>query len=225
MLTLHHLEYSQSFRILWLLEELGADYALEKYDRDPKTRLAPAKLKALSPLGTAPVVTDDEGTVLAESNAVIDYILDSHPDSPLRPKPNDMDRAEYLFWFHAGTGSLMPMQFMNGILTVMTTRTPGLLRPIVKGVTGKVREMLVVPRLKTIFDLMERDLTERKWLAGDRLTAADISLCYSIFSAEAQGRIGPDRPGIRRWLEQVRALPSFQRATAKDGRDTMVFAF
>jgi len=225
LLTLHHLEYSQSFRILWLLEELEADYNLRKYDRDPETRLAPTELKELSPLGTAPVITDDEGLVLAESNAVIDHILDSHPDSTLRPGAGDPTRPDYLFWFHAGNGSLMPMQFMNGILTVMTARTPALLRPVVKKVTGKVREMLVQPRLKAIFDQMEADLGPNEWLAGDKLTAADITLSYSIFSAEAQGRIGADRPNIRRWLQQVRDLPSFQRATEKDGRETMVFSF
>jgi len=84
MITLHHLEYSQSFRILWLLEELGVEYQLELYERDPKTHLAPANYKALSPLGTAPVITDGE-LVLAESNAIIDYILDKHSDNTLRP--------------------------------------------------------------------------------------------------------------------------------------------
>ena len=85
MITLHHLEYSQSFRILWLLEEIGAPYELKVYKRDAETRLAPAEYKALSPLGTAPVITDENGLVLAESNAVIDYILDMLPESPLRP--------------------------------------------------------------------------------------------------------------------------------------------
>ena len=143
MITLHHLEYSQSFRILWLLEELGAPYELKIYERDPQTRLAPATYKALSPLGTAPVITDDNGLVLAESNAVIDYILDSHPDSPLRPAPGDSSRTDYLFWFHAGVGSLMPMQFFNGLLTMMKDRSPALVRPVIGKATDTVREMLV----------------------------------------------------------------------------------
>lgn len=225
MLTLHHLEYSQSFRILWLLEELQADYALEKYDRVADTRLAPDKLKQLSPLGTAPVVTDGDGLVLAESNAVIDYILDGHPQNVLRPATGNAARADYLFWFHAGNGSLMPMQFMNGVLAMMESRSPGLLRPLIKAVTSKVRSALIRPRLKRIFDRMEEDLGRHMWLAGDTLTAADISISYSIFSAEARGHIGENRPNIRRWLEQVRATPSFQRATEKDGRETMVFSF
>lgn len=224
MITLHHLEYSQSFRILWLLEELEAEYELKKYDRDPATRLAPAELKALSPLGTSPVITGENDLVLAESNAVIDYVLDLHRESHLRPEFGAPSRANYLFWFHAGNGSLMPMQFMNGILAMMTARTPALLRPVVRGVTGKVRAMLLEPRLKVIFDRMEKDLGEHKWLAAEHMTAADISLSYSIFSAEARGAF-EDRPHIRRWLEQVRELPSFQRAMEKDGRETMVFSF
>ena len=224
MITLHHLEYSQSFRILWLLEELGAPYELKIYDRDPETRLAPAEYKALSPLGTAPVITDDTGLVLAESNAVIDYILDSHPESPLRPAPGDAARVDYLFWFHAGVGSLMPMQFFNGLLTMMKARSPALVRSVIGIATDKVREMLVAPRLKVLFDKLESDLGRNTWLAGDHLTAADISMCYSIASADAQGRL-KDRPNCQRWMEQMRGTPSFQLAMEKDGRDTFVFSF
>ena len=224
MITLHHLEYSQSFRILWLLEELGAPYELKIYDRDPETRLAPAEYKALSPLGTAPVITDDTGLVLAESNAVIDYILDTHPESPLRPAPGEASRADYLFWFHAGTGSLMPMQFFNGLLTMMKARSPALVKSVVGIATDKVREMLVAPRLKTIFDKLESDLERNTWLAGDQLTAADISMCYSIASADAQGRL-KGRPNCQRWMKQMRETPSFQRAMEKDGRETFVFTF
>lgn len=222
MITLHHLEYSQSFRILWLLEELGTPYALKLYKRDPQSRLAPAGYKSLSPLGTAPVITDENGLVLAESNAVIDYILDSHPESPLRPAPGEANRADYLFWFHAGVGSLMPMQFFNGILTMMKARSPALVRPIIGTATDKVRELLVAPRLKALFDKLESDLGRHIWLAGDQLTAADISMCYSIASAEAQGRL-EGRPNCQRWMEQMRASPSFQRAMEKDGRETFVF--
>lgn len=224
MITLHHLEYSQSFRILWLLEELGAPYELKLYQRDSESRLAPADLKALSPLGTAPVITDENGLVLAESNAVIDYILDSHPQSPLRPAPGEAGRTDYLFWFHAGTGSLMPMQFMNGILTVMKARSPALVKSVVGIATDKVRETLVAPRLKQLFDKLESDLARNTWLAGDQLTAADISMCYSIASAEAQGRL-KDRPNCQRWVKQMRETPSFQRAMEKDGRETFVFSF
>ena len=96
MLTLHHLEYSQSFRILWLLEELGVEYELKKYDRDPKTRLAPDAYKSISPLGTAPVITDGD-LVLAETSAIVDYILDQYPGSALRPDAGTPNRSRHLF--------------------------------------------------------------------------------------------------------------------------------
>ncbi len=224
MITLHHLEYSQSFRILWLLEELGTPYELKLYERDSKTRLAPDDYKALSPIGTAPVITDENGLVLAESNAVIDYILDAHPESPLRPAPGEGTRADDLFWVHAGVGSVLPMQFMNGILTMMKARSPALVRPIIGKATDTVREMLVAPRLKVLFDKLESDLGRNTWLAGDQLTAADISMCYSIGSADAQGRL-EGRPNCQRWMEQMRATPSFQRAMEKDGRETFIFSF
>lgn len=224
MITLHHLEYSQSFRILWLLEELGAPYELKLYNRDPQSNLAPDELKALSPLGTAPVITDGD-VVLAESNAVIDHIMDQHPDSPLRPKRDDPTRADYLFWFHAGTGSMMPMQFMDGIFTLLQKRSPFFIRPIISGVLGQAQNLLVKPRMKTILDRLEHDLAQHEWLAGEELTAADITMSYCMASAKSKGFIDDSRPGCLRWIEQMEATPSYQSAMEKDGRETMVFSF
>lgn len=225
MITLHHLEYSQSFRILWLLEEIGQPYELKLYNRDPESNLAPADYKALSPLGTAPVITDDKGLVLAESNAVIDHILDLYPDSPLRPKHGSATRADYLFWFHAGTGSMMPMQFMDGIFTVLQKRSPFFIRPIIGAALGQANSLLVQPRMKTILDRLEHDLAKHKWLAGDNLTAADITMSYCMASAKQKGFIDESRPGCLRWIDQMEATPSYQSAMQKDGRETMVFSF
>ncbi|SIN59887.1 glutathione S-transferase [Parasphingorhabdus marina DSM 22363] len=225
MITLHHLEYSQSFRILWLLEELGTEYELKLYNRNADNNLAPDAYKALSPLGTAPVITDENGLVLAESNAVIDYILDQHPDSPLRPAGGSPERADYLFWFHASIGSMMPMQFMDGIFTVLQKRSPFFLRPVISAVLGQAQKLLVQPRMTTILDRLEHDLARHKWLAGDQLTAADITMSYCMASAKQRGFVNDSRPGCMRWLEQMEATPSYQSAMAKDGRETMVFSF
>lgn len=225
MITLHHLEYSQSFRILWLLEELGVEYALKLYDRRKDNSLAPEAYKALSPLGTAPVITDDSGLTLCESNAVIDYILDQHPDSPLRPAPGNAQRADYLFWFHAGSGSMMPMQFMDGIFTVMPKRTPFFLRPPVALVTAQLKKLLVQPRMSALLDRLEADLARHQWLAGDQLTAADIAMSYNMVSAQQRGFVDATRPGCQRWIAQMEATPSYQRAVATDGRESIVFSF
>ena len=116
-LTLHHLEYSQSFRVLWMLEELQAPYDLVVYDRDARTMAAPDAYKALSPLGTAPVMTCGD-LALAESSAIMEFILDRTPGQNLRPGPDSPDRTRYLFWWHAAQGSMMPLQLMKTVTTI-----------------------------------------------------------------------------------------------------------
>ena len=125
MITLHHLEKSQSIRILWLLEELGVPYEVKLYDRDPVTRLAPAEYKAISPLGTAPVITDGDVT-MAETNAIVDYILDRYDDARLRPAINTVEREPYLFWFHTSQGSLQPLLTNLFVMKAMTEIPGGL---------------------------------------------------------------------------------------------------
>ena len=118
MITLHHLEYSQSFRVLWLLEELGVKYELIKYKRDPKTHMAPGDYKKISPLGTAPVITDGDVS-LAETSAIIECIIDRHPNNQLMPLPGTPNRLRHLFWFHASQGSLMPLMLMDSIFRII----------------------------------------------------------------------------------------------------------
>lgn len=224
MLTLHHLEYSQSFRILWLLEELGAPYELKSYNRDPETNLAPADYKALSPLGTAPVVTDGD-VVLAESNAIIDYVLDAHPDSNLAPAAGSKDRARHLFWFHSSSGSLMPLQSVEMVLGLLETRAPWPISALLRSVFGQVRKLFTGPRMKALLDLMESDLGKQPYFGGDNLTAADITLVYSMYALQDKGLFKGGYPNINAWFDRIEALPSFQSARAKDDRDRIAFRF
>ena len=210
MLTLHHLEYSQSYRVLWLLEELGTDYELKLYDRDNQTRLAPADYKAVSPLGTAPVITDGDLN-LAETGAIFDYILDQHPESTLRPAANTANRTDYLFWFHASQGSLMP------------TRTPGFIRPLIKMVLGKASSAMVDPRVKLLLEKAEADLDATGWFAGESITAADMMLSYPIESAHTKGLLKGKYPNCVAWVERIKEMPSYQSAKVKDGRPSAVF--
>ena len=223
MLTLHHLEYSQSFRILWLLEELGAPYELKSYNRDPDTNLAPDDYKALSPLGTAPVVTDGD-LVLAESNAIIDYILDSYPDSTLNPKPGSEDRARHLFWYHASPGSLMSIQGVAMVLGLLESRSPWPISSLLKAVFGQVRKLFINPRLSALVDLMEKDLGEKPFFGGETLTTADITLVYPMYAARTKG-IFEGFPNIAAWFDRIEALPSFKAAQAKDDRPHIDFRF
>jgi glutathione S-transferase len=221
-LTLHHLEYSQSFRILWLLEELGADYQLKLYNRDPETSLAPAGYKALSPLGTAPVITDGD-LVLAESNAIVDYILDQHPGSPLRPGPGDQFRARHLFWFHASQGSLMSAAGIEMVLRVLEERSPFPINKLLGAIFNKARSGFTAPRLKAIWDLAEQDLGEAPWFGGENVTAADLVLSYPMEAARDRGTFGSDHPNIMAWFERVEALPSYKAARKLDDRPGVAF--
>lgn len=222
MLTLHHLEYSQSFRILWLLEELGTPYELKLYNRDPETNLAPAEYKALSPLGTAPVVTDGD-LVLAESNAIIDYVLDGHPDSSLRPSAVHPDRARHLFWFHAAQGSLVSIQGVAMVLGLLEARSPWPVSALLRSIFNQVRKVFVGPRLGALFAKMEKDLGEKPWFGGDQLTAADITLVYPLYAARDRGAFDSGYPNISAWFDRVEARPAFKSAREKDGRDRITF--
>lgn len=224
MLTLHHLEYSQSFRVLWLLEALGAPYELKSYNRDPESNLAPDDYKALSPLGTAPVITDGE-LVLAESNAIIDYILDAHPDSDLRPGPGHKDRSRHLFWFHAAQGSLMSMQGIAMVLNLLEMRSPWPISSLLKAVFGQVRKIFLNPRLDALLDVMESDLGKQPFFGGDNLTAADITLVYPMYAARDKGTFEGKYPNISTWFDRIEALPSFISARARDDRPRITFRF
>ncbi len=222
MITLHHLEKSQSIRILWLLEELNVPYEVKLYDRDPVTRLAPAAYKAISPLGTAPVITDD-GVTLAETNAIVDYICDKHDDGRLRPAPGTPERANYLFWFHTSQGSLQPLLTNKFVMMAMTMRAPFLMRPVAKALVGGLDKAFFTPRLNALLAEIEKALGQSAWFAGDRLTAADIVMGYSMELAAA--RAGMDEahfPNAHRFLKQMREHPSYVRAMEKDGKGTIL---
>lgn len=220
MITLHHLEYSQSFRILWLLEELGADYELKLYDRDPESNLAPADYKALSPLGTAPVITDGE-IVLAESNAIIDYILDEHPESPLRVSQDSPLRARHLFWFHASQGSLMANGSIEMIMRVLESRSPWPISKLLGAVFGQARKAFTGPRNALLLAKIEADLGTAPWFGGDEVSAADLTMSYPMESLRDRGDLGPN---AIKWFERVEQLPSYQSARKIDDRPTVAFA-
>jgi len=223
MITLHHLEYSQSFRILWLLEELKVDYELKLYERDKKTNLAPAEYKELSPLGTAPVISDGD-LVLSESNAIVDYILDKYPSDALRPTPESSDRTRYLFWMHASQGSLMPVLLIGMLFRIIPERVPFFIKTLIQPILNKAFESFAKPRIDALIVKAETDLGDAKWFGGDNLTAADMVMSYPIESMKANGYINDSHPKCLAWLERANAVPSFKRAMEKDGKSTMVFS-
>ena len=221
MLTLHHLEYSQSFRVLWLLEELGIEYELKLYNRDANTSLAPDEYKAISPLGTAPVITDGEVT-LSETSAILDYIIDQHPSAQFRPEADAPNRQKYLFWFHASQGSLMPVGLMATLFRIMETRVPFFLKPFVKMISSGVNDGFVNPRLSAILKQAEQDLAGQSYFAGDDPTLADILLSYPMDAMGERGEL-VNYPHCQNWLARIKARDAYKKAVEKDGRDSVIF--
>jgi len=209
MLTVHHLGKSQSERIVWLCEELGIPYALKVYDRDKVTRLAPPEYKALHPLGAAPVITDG-GVTLAESAAIIEYIVAKHgpkEGARLVLQPDHPDYAQFLYWFHFANGTLQPATGRNMILGRLNLPTDN---PILGAMKG---------RLDLALGLIEARLGEVEYLAGP-FTTADI---MSVFSLTTMRLFLPfdlaPYPAIRAYLQRIGRRDAYRRAMHKGDPD------
>lgn len=203
MLTVHHLGKSQSERIVWLCEELGIPYELKRYTRDPVTMLAPADYKALHPTGTAPVITDGE-LVLAESGAVVDYIIGRYGGGRLALKPDHPDFAQFLFWLHFANATLQAQMGRNMILNRLNLATDNPMLVATKA------------RVDRSFDLIDARVRDVKYLAGGEFTSADIMIGFSLttmryFLPYDLGRC----PNIRHYLGRVAARPAYRRAMEK----------
>ena len=208
-----------------MLEELQAPYDLVVYDRDARTMAAPDEYKTLSPLGTAPVMTCGELT-LCESSAIMEFILDRTPEQNLRPKPDSPDRTRFLFWWHAAQGSMMPLQLMKTVTTISQKRLPFFMKPLVKLYTQGLDDLFIQPRMKRILGMAEKDLSTAPWFGGQQLSAADFLIAYNmIVGAERDMITEADHPRCMEWVTRMKALPSFARATEKDGRESMALRY
>ena len=217
MIKVHNLENSQSIRIIWLLEELGVDYEIVQYKRrDQGKGLAPSDYKKLHPAGTSPTISHGD-TYLAETNAIVDYILDLHPDDQLRPKPESPDRTQYLYWFHATQGSLMPLLLDSLIFKRMESNAPFFIRPVIGFVVNRVKDVFLQPRLTRIFKYINSELEIHPWLAGENFTAADIVMGYCLEVAEVRSGMLDDYPNILNYLRRMRERAGYQRAIEKNG--------
>lgn len=217
MLTLHHLENSRSQRILWLLEELGVEYTLKRYERDPVTSLAPAELIAVHPLGKAPVITDN-GKTVAESGAIIEYLLEHHGNGRLRPEAGTPDYERYRYWMHFAEGSFMPLMVMSLIFNrVENANMPFFIRPIARGIAGKVRASYLQPNTDRALAYMEATLKEHEWFAGAAFSAADIQMSFPVEAAAVRAGLGNRYPHLQAFLDRIHARPAYQAALEKGG--------
>lgn len=222
MIIVHHLNNSRSQRVLWLLEELGLEYEVRRYERDPRTMLAPPELRAVHPLGKSPVI-EDQGRVLAESGAILEYLVERHGQGRLRPPADSEQRLRYLYWMHYAEGSAMPPLLMKLVFDrIGRAPMPFFAKPIAKSIVGNVLRTFVLPQLKQHLDFMEGELGKGAWFAGEEFSAADIQMSFPLEAAAARGGLNASRPKLFAFLQRIHARPAYQRALEKGGAYTIM---
>jgi glutathione S-transferase len=202
MIIVHHLENSRSQRVLWLLEELGLPYEIRRYARDRKTMLAPPELEAVHPLGKSPVIEDD-GLVVAETGAIVDYLVEK-ARGRLGPPPRRDSVLRYRHFLHYAEGSMMPP-----LLALLVVNRLGLL--------GRPARAPIQNMLDTHLDWLESELATRDWFAGEAFTAADVMMSFPLEASRHRAGLDESRPNLIDWLERIHARPAYAAALRKGG--------
>ena len=215
MITVHHLNNSRSQRVLWLLEELGCHYEVKRYERDAKTMQAPKELRAVHPLGKSPVITDGDITI-AETGAIIDYLIERYGRGQLIPPAGSKERLRYTYWMHYAEGSAMTPLLLKLIFTRIPMSAPGLMKGIVKSVMAKAQERISDPQIRMHVDYWDTELSKSEWFAGENFTAADIMMSFPLEAAAARAD-AKTRPMVKAFLDRVHARRSYQDALKKGG--------
>ncbi|NQE64673.1 glutathione S-transferase family protein [Caulobacter sp. RHG1] len=215
MIIVHHLNNSRSQRVLWLLEELGVPYEVKRYERDAKTMLAPPELKAIHPLGKSPVITDGD-KVVAETGAIVEYIIETYGQGRLIPAAGSPERLRYTYWLHYAEGSAMTPLLLKLVFTALPARAPGLMKGLVKSIANKAQAGFVDPQIKAHVDYWEAELSRSEWFAGSAFTAADIAMSFPLEAGAARGGAG-SRPHVKAFLDRIHARPAYQRALERGG--------
>ena len=215
MLTVHHLNNSRSQRVLWLLEELGVPHEIAFYQREANMR-APKQLRAIHPLGKSPVITDNGNTV-AESGAIIEYVVEPYGNGRLTPPAGTPERLRYTYWLHYAEGSAMPPLLQKLLFSLLPSRSPLLMRPVMRAVSKQILANLVDPQLKQHMDFWEGELGKSKWFAGDEFTAADIQMSFPLEAAAARANLRDNHPRAAAFVDTIHARPAYQRALERGG--------
>jgi len=217
MIIVHHLNNSRSQRVLWLLEELGVDYEVKRYERNAETMLAPPALRAVHPLGKSPVITDGELTV-AESGAIVEYLAERYGNGRLVPAAGTPDRLRYRYWLHYAEGSAMPPLLLKLVFDrVETAPMPFFVRPVARTIAGRAKGSFIEPQIKLHLDFMEAELGKSTWFAGNDFTAADVQMSFPLEAADARGGLSASWPRLTKFLERVHARPGYRRALERGG--------
>ncbi len=218
MITVHHLNNSRSQRVLWLLEELGLPYDVKRYERDPETMLAPDSLRQVHPLGKSPVLTDGDLT-LAESGAIVEYLVDRYGDGRLIPPLGSPERLRYTYWLHYAEGSAMPPLLLKLIFDkIEQSPMPFFAKPIARSIVSRVKDSFILPQITQHLDFMEAELGKSPWFAGEDFTAADIQISFPLEAAASRAGLNASRPKLMAFLERIHARPAYQTALNRGGK-------
>jgi glutathione S-transferase len=188
-----------------------------RYRRDPETMLAPAALRAVHPLGKSPVIADGAVTV-AESGAIIEYLVEKYGQGRLVPPPRTPERLRYTYWLHFAEGSAMPPLLMKLVFDrIESAPMPFLVKPVARGIADKVKRSFIGPNIRAQFDFLESELAAREWFTGAEFTAADVQMSFPIEVAQARGGLDASRPRLMDFLERIHARPGYRAALEKGG--------
>jgi glutathione S-transferase len=195
MITVHHLAASRSQRVIWLLEELGLPYEVKRYERNPKTMLAPPELRAVHPLGKSPVITDGDKTV-AETGAIVEYLIGVYGNGRLAPAVGTPERLRYDYWIHYAEGSAMPPLVMKLIFGHVpdSPQLPFFIKPVARMISKGVIQSYLDPQIKTHIAFWDAELAKTAFFAGDDLTGADIMMSFPVEAAGNYLKTIHDRP-------------------------------
>ncbi len=213
MITVHFLNQSRAQRLLWLLEELGLEYEIKRYQRN-SAFLAPKELKNIHPLGKSPVIEDD-GKVIAESGAIFEYLLETYGGGRLVPQAGTAERLRYSYWMHYTEGSAMPLLVMKLIFMKIPDRVPFLIRPIARMICEGVQKTLINPQLRDHIALWEAELSRDGWFAGAEFTAADIMMSFPMENIGTRYPEARESTAIQRYLKAIAERPAYQAALQK----------
>ncbi len=216
MITVHHLNNSRSQRVLWLLEELGVAYEVKRYERDAKTMLAPPELRAVHPLGKSPVITDGDRTV-AETGAIVDYLVGTYGEGRLIPPSGTDERLRYTYWLHFAEGSAMPPLVMTLVFGALPSRVPFLIRPVARLISDNVQKSFLRPNIAAQLALMETELARTSFFAGNEFSAADVMMSFPVEAGANRGGGLGDHPKLKAWLAAIHARPAYQAALQRGG--------
>ena len=217
MIVVHHLNNSRSQRVLWLLEELGLDYEVRRYQRNAKTMLAPPELRAVHPLGKSPVI-EDAGQVLAESGAIVEYLAERYGEGRLVPPAGTPERQRYRYWLHFAEGTAQPPLLLKLLFDrVEKGPMPFFVRPVARAIARRAKDTFIQPNIDRNLDFMERELDKSEWFAGAGFSAADVQMSFPLEAAVVRGGLDAKRPRLMGFLERIHARPAYRRAIDKGG--------